>query len=75
MKKQRGSRVAERGPDGMRAEYDFSKGRPNKYAALFTDTIAVVLAPDVAKRFRTARAVNGALRKLIKGRATKRVTK
>ena len=55
---------ASRDPDEMLPEYDFSKGRPNPYAAQLRYTIAVVLAPDVAKRFRTARAVNDALRSL-----------
>jgi hypothetical protein len=79
MKKQRGSRVAERGPDGMRAEYDFSKGRRNPYASRYVEGgLAVVLAPDVAKLFPSARAVNEALRALGDDRrrsATKRRSK
>ena len=37
--------------DEMPAEYklDWSKARPNPYAARLKDTIAVVLAPDVAE--------------------------
>jgi hypothetical protein len=47
----------------MKAEYDFSSGVRGKYAAEFAPRAAVVvLAPDVAKVFRTAKAVNDALR-------------
>ena len=47
----------------MKAEYDFSGGVRGKYAAEFAPGSAVVvLAPDVAKVFRTAKAVNDALR-------------
>jgi hypothetical protein len=50
----------------MRAEYDFSGGVRGKYAKRFpTGAVAVVLEPDVAAQFRTARSVNKALRKLI----------
>lgn len=51
----------------MRAEYDFSRGVRGKYAKRFgSEAIAVVLEPDVARAFPNARAVNGALRQLIK---------
>ena len=35
----------------MPAEYqlDWSKAKPNRYAARLKDTVAVVLAPDVAE--------------------------
>ena len=46
MKKQRGSRIAERGPDGMRAEYDFSKGRRNPYAARLAKGYTVRILED-----------------------------
>ena len=50
-------------PDEMRPEYDFSGGVRGKYAAGFArGTNVVVLAPDVAVAFKTARAVNDALR-------------
>jgi hypothetical protein len=56
------SRVAE---DDMRAEYDFSKGKRNKYAARFaTGVTVVVLDPDVAEAFPDSVAVNQALRGL-----------
>ena len=52
-----------RGQDEMRAEYDFSRGVRGKYAARFQEgSNVVVLAPDVAEVFRTAKAVNEALR-------------
>ena len=52
-----------RGPDGMRAEYDFSGGVRGKYAARFAEgSNVVVLEPDVAAVFRTTKAVNEALR-------------
>jgi hypothetical protein len=48
----------------MRAEYDFSKGVRGKYANRYVQgSNVVVLDPDVAKRFKTSKAVNGALRK------------
>ena len=57
----------------MRAEYDFSKGVRGKYVKrLGKGTIAVVLEPDVAAEFRTARSVNRALRKLISPKKPKR---
>jgi hypothetical protein len=49
----------------MRKEYDFSKGIKGKYAAKYkAGTNIVMLDPDVAKVFRTPRAVNQALRSL-----------
>jgi hypothetical protein len=49
--------------DGMREEYDFSRGIRGKYAAQFPrSSNMVVLAPDVAEFFKTAKAVNDALR-------------
>jgi len=55
----------------MRAEYDFSGGVRGKYAARFATgrTVrVVVLAPDVAEAFGSARAVNAALRRVLKER-------
>ena len=49
----------------MRSEYDFSKGVRGKYAKAFAEgSNLVVLDPDVAKRFKTSRAVNNALHKM-----------
>ena len=55
--------------DDLRPEYDFdySKARPNPYAALLKGrTIAVILAPDVAAAFPTSDSVNSALRAVLK---------
>ena len=47
----------------MKDEYDFSRGVRGKYVAqLAQSSNVVVLAPDVAKFFKTAKAVNDALR-------------
>ena len=54
-------------PDELRAEYDFdfSKARPNPYAArLKGRAVAVVLDPDVAEAFPTSESVNEVLRAL-----------
>ena len=49
--------------DEIRAEYDFSGGVRGKYVPrLARGTNVVVLDPDVADVFRTAKAVNDALR-------------
>lgn len=60
-------------PDGdeMRPEYDFRGGVRGKYAARFAagqPVRAVVLAPDVAEVFESARAVNAALRRVLRER-------
>jgi hypothetical protein len=61
-RRSRVSRVAE---DDMRSEYDFSKGRRNKYADRFAGGVTVVvLDADVAEAFPDAAAVNSALRSL-----------
>ena len=51
----------------MPAEYDldWSKAKPNPYAARLKDTVAVVLAPDVAQVFQTSASVNTFLRTVI----------
>ena len=52
--------------DGMRAEYDFSKGVLGKYAKQYAEgTNVVVLEPDIVREFPTAESVNEALRSLI----------
>ncbi len=51
----------------MPAEYelDWSKAKPNPYAFRLKDTVAVVLAPDVAEVFPTSESVNRLLRTVI----------
>ncbi len=54
--------------DTMRAEYrfDYSKGKPNRFAARMSEgAIAVVLDPDVAAVFKSSGAVNSLLRSVI----------
>jgi hypothetical protein len=57
----------EPGPEDMPAEYDldWSKSKPNPYASRLKDTVAVVLAPDVARAFPTSESVNTALRSVL----------
>ena len=57
----------------MRPEYDFSQGVRGKYAKRFAEgTNLVLLEPDVAAEFRSAAAVNKALRGILKSRAKRR---
>jgi hypothetical protein len=52
----------------LRREYafDYSKSRPNRFAAEFKDAaVAVVLDPDVAAVFRSSESVNSLLRSVI----------
>ena len=61
------SRVRRVAAEDIRPEYDFSKGRPNPYAARFQTGVTVVtLDPDVAESFPDSAAVNEALRALVK---------
>lgn len=54
----------------IRPEYDFSQGERGKYARRYAQgTNVVVLEPDVAKVFRSSKAVNASLRKIIHQRA------
>jgi len=63
MKKHNNNRGKLRSSDRMRPEYDFSKGVRGKHAARYASgTNVVVLAPDVARQFRTADDVNETLR-------------
>jgi hypothetical protein len=66
MKNTRRSRRRTKDVD-MPAEYqlDWSKAKPNPYAARLKDTVAVVLAPDVAEVFPTSESVNTFLRSVI----------
>jgi len=52
------------GADDILPEYDFSRGRRNRYAARLAGGHIVVLEPDVAAVFPDASAVNDALRAL-----------
>jgi hypothetical protein len=54
----------------MLAEYDFdwSKAKPNPYAARLKDTVAVVLEPDIARAFPTSESVNTLLRSVLAAR-------
>ena len=57
--------------NGLRDDYDFSKGRRGKYARRYAEgTNVVVLEPDVAKVFRDSKKVNASLRKLIRAEAS-----
>jgi hypothetical protein len=63
----RRSRTAE-----MRAEYDFSDGVRGKYARAYAQgSNVVVLAPDLAAEFRSATAVNRALRAYLKAKSAR----
>lgn len=67
MKKAKPRKAASRrsGKDDLRPEYDFSRARPNKYAARYAKgSIVVTLDPDVAAVFPGAREANDALRVL-----------
>lgn len=60
-------KAARRERDEMRREYDFSAGVRGKHAQRFAQgSKIVVLEPDVARVFRTARQVNAALRREIR---------
>ena len=53
--------------DDLLPEYnfDYTKARPNSFAATSEKRITVILDPDVAKVFQTSEAVNRALRCLL----------
>lgn len=53
--------------DDLLPEYnfDYTKARPNRFAATSQKRITVILDPDVAKVFQTSEAVNRALRCLL----------
>jgi hypothetical protein len=53
--------------DTLRKEYtfDYSKAKPNRFAAELKGTKTVVLQPDVAKVFKSSEAVNDLLRSAI----------
>jgi len=57
----------------MRSEYDFSGGVRGKYARAYAQgSNVVVLAPDLAAEFRSATAVNRALRAYLKAKSARR---
>jgi hypothetical protein len=57
----------------MKAEYDFSKGVRGKYAKAYASgTNVIVLDPDIAAVFPDSKAVNEALRVIVRV-ATKRI--
>ncbi|HYL91308.1 MAG TPA: hypothetical protein VEU32_21335 [Burkholderiales bacterium] len=57
----------------MRPEYDFSGGVRGKYYKRYIEgSNVVVLEPDVHKRFKNSRAVNKALRSLIRAEGSRR---
>jgi hypothetical protein len=67
MKRPSNKRKATRqvGADEILPEYDFSLASPNKYASRYAaGSAVVVLEPDVAAAFPSARAANEALRAL-----------
>jgi hypothetical protein len=56
--------------DTMRDEYDFSQGVRGKYVGRIREgALPVVLEPDVAREFPDSKAVNAALRAVIRARA------
>ena len=61
-----------RSKEGFLREYrfDYSKAKPNRFAAeMPAETITVVLEPDIAAVFKSAKTVNAALRSVISGAA------
>ena len=60
------------GKEDLLREYrfDYSKAKPNRFSAeMPAETIAVVLEPDIAAVFKSAKTVNAALRSVISGAA------
>jgi len=52
----------------MRKEYrfDYSRAKPNRFAAKFASgSVAVILEPDVAVKFKSSKTVNAALRSFL----------
>jgi translation elongation factor EF-4 len=67
MKKTSARRKTEKKRDDLLPEYrfDYSKAKPNRFAARMSDAIAVVLEPDVAAVFKSSKTVNSLLRSVI----------
>lgn len=61
------STSSKRSRDELRSEYalDYAKSKSNRFAAKLKDTTVIVLQPDVAKVFHSAKAVNDLLRSAI----------
>jgi hypothetical protein len=62
--------------DDLRSEYrfDYRKAKPNRFAPKMPErTVAVVLEPDVAAVFKSAKSVNAFLRSAISAMPTKPV--
>jgi hypothetical protein len=54
------------GKEDLLREYRFDYSKPKRFAAeMPAETIAVVLEPDIAAVFKSAKAVNAALRSVI----------
>jgi hypothetical protein len=63
---------------GLREEYrfDYAQARPNRFAGrALTKSVVVLLAPDVAKVFKSADSVNDALRSIIKSVSRKKTAR
>jgi hypothetical protein len=64
-KNKRNIAVSATDPDEILPEYDFSRGRPNKYASRYRKgALVVTLDPEVARVFPTAADVNRTLKSL-----------
>ena len=59
--------------DDLRDEYalDYAKSSPNRFAARLKNTTVVVLQPDAAEVFQSAKAVNDLLRSAIAATGSK----
>jgi len=65
MKRARSTTGKKAGADEILPEYDFSRAKPNKYAATYAaGSSVVVLEPDVAAAFPNSKDANEALRAL-----------
>ena len=51
--------------DDLLPEYDFSKAKPNPYAARALQRKAIILEKDIAEVFTTSEQVNKALRAIL----------
>lgn len=68
MNKEKASRSRKKAEIDNRREYkfDYSKGRPNRFASLANDEPLIVMVdPDIAEVFTDSESVNRALRALI----------
>lgn len=65
MKRTRRAKLAA-GDLRLEYEFDYKRSRPNRFAGSDPPTVAVVLAPDVARVFGSSAKVNRLLRSVIK---------